>query len=264
MPENRRRAETGRLEMGGEKVVLAVCGKGGVGKTACTALLGRVLLHGGVRPLLLVDADPVGGLASAIGERAVRTIADVRERLIASARTADEAEKARMAVDLDYLVMEALLERDGYSLFAMGHSQEKGCYCPVNTLLRQAIDLIVEPFAAVIIDAEAGIEQINRQVTQRVSRILVVTDGSTRSADTLQLIAGMVGKTPIGVVVNRCAEGHAGPRGLPAGVEFLGAIPEDETLRDFDRKGKPLWELPEENAAVVAARRVARALGFGV
>jgi len=250
--------------MGAEKPVLAVCGKGGVGKTACSALLGRVLLKAGIRPLLLVDADPVGGLASAIGERAVRTIADVRERLIASARTADEAEKARMAVDLDYLVMEALLERDGFSLFAMGHSQEKGCYCPVNTLLRQAIDLIVEPFAAVIIDAEAGIEQINRQVTQRVSRILVVTDGSTRSADTLQVIAGMVGKTRIGVVANRCAEGAAGQQALPAGVEFLGSIPEDETLREFDRRGRPLWELPEENAAVAAARRVARSLGFKV
>lgn len=250
--------------MGAEKAVLAVCGKGGVGKTACSALLGRVLLKAGVRPLLLVDADPVGGLASAIGERAVRTIADVRQRLIASARSADEAEKARMAVDLDYLVMEALLERDGFSLFAIGHSHEKGCYCPVNTLLRQAIDLIVEPFAAVIIDAEAGIEQINRQVTERVSRILVVTDGSTRSADTLQVIAGMVGKARIGVVANRCAEEVVGPQVLPAGVEFLGSIPEDETLRDFDRRGRPLWELPEENPAVEASRRIARALGFNV
>ncbi|MEW6441567.1 MAG: AAA family ATPase [bacterium] len=246
--------------MDAEKPILAICGKGGVGKTACCALLSRALLEAGVRPLLLIDADPVGGLASAIGERAVRTIAAVRERLIASARTADEAEKARLAIDLDYLVMEALLERDGYSLFAMGHNSEKGCYCPVNTLLRQAIDLVADPFSAVLIDAEAGIEQINRQVTRRVSRILVVTDGSTRSTDTLNVIAGMVGKVRVSVVANRSAAGAA--ERLPEGVDLAGAIPEDDELSRFDRAGRPLWELPPQNPALRAARGIARSLGF--
>lgn len=245
-----------------DKPILAVCGKGGVGKTACSALLSRVLLDAGVRPLLLIDADPVGGLASAIGERAVKTLAGVREHLIATARSADEAEKSRLAVDLDYLVMEALLERDGYSLFAMGHTQEKGCYCPVNTLLRQAINLIVDPFAAVLIDAEAGIEQINRQVTQRVSRIVVVTDGSFRSGDTLRVIAGMVEKVRVSVVANRCREIPA--EDLPEGVELVGSIPEDDALSRFDRQGRPLWDLPPENPAVEAARGIAAALGFTV
>ena len=244
------------------KPILAVCGKGGVGKTASCALLARVLLEAGVKPLLLIDADPVGGLASAIGERAVKTIASVRESLIASARTADEADKARLAIDLDYLVMEALVERQDYSLFAMGHNQEKGCYCPVNTLLRQAIDLIVDPFSAVLIDAEAGIEQINRQVTQRVSRILVVTDGSTRSADTLQVIAGMVDKVLVSVVANRSEKTSLGA--LPEGVDLVGEIPEDDLLRSFDRQGRPLWELPPGNPAVQAARAIAAALGFPV
>lgn len=244
------------------KPIFAVCGKGGVGKTACCALLAHVLLEAGVRPLLLIDADPVGGLSSAIGERAGKTIASVRESLIASARTADDAEKARLAIDLDYLVMEALVERDGYSLFAMGHNQEKGCYCPVNTLLRQAIDLIVGPFSAVLIDAEAGIEQINRQVTQRVSRILVVTDGSTRSAETLRVISDMVGKVPVSVIANRSTE--SGLAVLPEGAELAGTIPEDDQLRRFDREDRPLWELPPQNPAVGAVRGIAQALGFKI
>jgi CO dehydrogenase maturation factor len=185
-----------------------------------------------------------------------------RESLIASARTADDAEKARLAIDLDYLVMEALVERDGYSLFAMGHNQEKGCYCPVNTLLRQAIDLIVGPFSAVLIDAEAGIEQINRQVTQRVSRILVVTDGSTRSAETLRVISDMVGKVPVSVIANRSTE--SGPAVLPEGAELAGTIPEDDQLRRFDREDRPLWELPPQNPAVGAVRGIAQALGFKI
>ena len=42
---------------------------------------------------------------------------------------------------------EALAERDGYALFAMGRRSEKGCFCPVNALLRDAIDQIIDLYA---------------------------------------------------------------------------------------------------------------------
>jgi CO dehydrogenase maturation factor len=241
------------------KPIVAICGKGGAGKTACCALLSRALLDAGVKPLLLIDADPVGGLASAVGERAGKTIGSVREQIIASARAGDEGEKERLAIDLDYLVLEALLERDRYAFLAMGHTREKGCYCPVNTLLRQAIDVVVGPFAAVLIDAEAGIEQINRQVTRQVSRVVVVTDGSARSAATLRAIAAMV-HVPVSAVWNRRTDGAAAA--LPDGVDLLGAIPEDELLGRFDREGRPLWELPADDPAVRAASGIATALGL--
>ena len=41
---------------------IAVAGKGGVGKTTCSALLLRALALSGVRPLLAVDADPNANL----------------------------------------------------------------------------------------------------------------------------------------------------------------------------------------------------------
>jgi CO dehydrogenase maturation factor len=240
--------------------VIAVCGKGGVGKTVLAALLARVLIEGGIRPLLLIDADPAGGLVAAIGERSVWTLAGVRERLIASARTADDAEKMRLAEQVDYLVLEALLERKDYSLLAMGHSSEKGCYCPVNTLLREAIDLIASQFAAVIIDAEAGIEQINRQVTRSITRVIAVSDGSQRSAETARLIAEMVDKDLVCAVGNRVAPGDRGE--VPEGVAVLGVIPEDPCLRQFDQEGRPLWELPPDTPALCAVHAIATQLGI--
>lgn len=237
--------------------ILAVCGKGGVGKTALCALLSRALLDAGVGPLLLVDADPVSGLTSAIGERGIKTIGEVRAQIIASVKEGEDG-KQKVADSLDYLVLEALAERDGYALLAMGRNTQKGCYCPVNTLLRDAIDLIVAPFALVLIDAEAGIEQINRQVTRRVSRTVVVLDGSARSADTLELIGGLVDPGRIAVVGNRCDP--AAPPRLPDGLRYLGTLPEDAALRDFDRAGRPLWQLPADNPA----RRAARAIAAGL
>lgn len=240
--------------------IIAVCGKGGVGKTAFCALLARVLLESGRSPLLLVDADPAGGLVSAIGEVVDGSLAGVRDRLIEAAKSGDDAEKMRLAEQIDYLVMEALVERPGYSFLAMGHSRQAGCFCPANILVREAIDLISEPFSAVLIDAEAGIEQINRRVTRRVGRIVALTDGSSRGAETLKTIAGMAGPGRVSAVVNRGGGAHVA--GLPDGVVLLGTIPEDPALLQFDRQGRSLWELPAENRALAAVRAIARKLEF--
>jgi len=240
-----------------ELPIIAICGKGGVGKTAVCALLARALLDAGVKPLLLVDADPVGGLTAALGLGEVRTLGAVREQILATVRQGEDGQQ-KVADQLDYLVLEALEEQGDYSLFAMGRSTGKGCYCPVNSLLREAIDLIVDPFAAVLIDAEAGLEQINRQVTRRVSRIVVVTDGSARSSQTLGLIAQLVEPSRIAALANR--SGGAGA--LPKGATALPAVPEDEALRQLDRTGRSLWELPADSPARAAAREVARALGL--
>lgn len=240
-----------------EKQVIAMCGKGGVGKTAFSAILSRVLIDAGIQPLLLIDADPVGGLTTAISESAVSSLAAVRDRLIASAR---KSETMDVANQLDYLLLQTLVERQNYSLLAMGHSSEKGCFCPANALLRAAIDLLVSSFAVVLIDAEAGIEQINRDITRRVTRIITVLDGSQKSIATLRLIVKMVHSTPISVVGNRLAVKDLGQ--LPENLELIGLVPENQTLRKFDCEGRPLWELPPENEAVVAVRNIAQALGF--
>lgn len=240
------------------KPIFSVCGKGGVGKTAVSALMARAFLELGPRPVLLIDADPAGGLVSAVGEKADKTLAGARDQLISTARGAGDAEKTRLAQDLDYLVMEALVEGPGYSLLAMGRMEAKGCFCPANTLLREAIDLLAEPFAMVLIDAEAGLEQIARQVTRRVTRVIALSDGSSRSVQTIDLITRMVDPSIMGVIGNRVD--RVDDLGLPPNVDFLGIIPEDDQVRAFDRQGRSLWDLPSDNPALTAARAVAEKL----
>lgn len=252
--------ECGMHDRDEPKHVIAVCGKGGVGKTALSALLARALTDAGVTPLLLVDADPVGGLTSAIGEKANDTLAGIRDRFIGEVRKGGTANIERAADQLDYFLLKALVERRDYSLLAMGHNSEKGCFCPANKLLRSAIETLVPSFACVLIDAEAGIEQINRDVTSRVTRVIAVVDASKRSLDTLRMIVEKVGQSRIAVVANRVSAEVSVQ--LPDGMELLGSVPENETLRQFDREGRPLWQLPPENEALTAVRNMARALGM--
>jgi CO dehydrogenase maturation factor len=242
-----------------DPLILAVCGKGGVGKTVVSALLARVLLDHGVAPLLLVDADPVTGLTAALGQRVERTLADVREQLVQTAAGSDGATRERMAREMDYRVLEALQERDGYCLLVMGRSRAKGCFCPVNTLLKHALAALASPFAVVLIDAEAGVEQVQREVTSRVTRAVVVTDGSARSRHAARLIAELLGADRVSVVANR--SGGVDPAVGP-GLEVVGAVPEDRALGELDRLGRPLWELPRDNPALRATANIARGLGL--
>ena len=141
----------------------------------------------------------------------------------------------------------------------MGRSREKGCFCPVNTLLREAIDLLSGPFAAILIDAEAGLEQIQRRVTRKVTQVIGVSDGSQRSRNTIEFISEMVGNEKIAAVTNRV---HEKTPNWPNSYKLLGSIPEDDTLRQYDQNGKSLWDLPDDNPAYTAVEKITEKLGL--
>lgn len=254
---------TSRIET--PKLLISVCGKGGVGKTVFSALLSKVMMEAGIKPLLLVDADPVGGLTSAIGENIVGTLAAVKEQFIREVMAQGRDGAAEAAENLNYFILRALVEHDSYSLLAMGHTTKKGCFCSANTLLRQALAAVIDPFSGVIIDAEAGIEQINREVTRDVNKVFVVVDASKRSIDTLHAIAGMVDPAMVSVIINRASPSELsslisgdGKLLLPGNLHFAGTIPEDETLKRYDRQGISIWQLPFDNPALQAVRNILR------
>ncbi|MCK4242638.1 MAG: AAA family ATPase, partial [Dehalococcoidia bacterium] len=87
---------------------IAMCGKGGVGKTALTVLLTKVLV-GSNGKLLVVDADPVVGLPQALGVSVAKTMGDVSEEIIRAARTGGKKEKIEVVNMLDYMILEALV-----------------------------------------------------------------------------------------------------------------------------------------------------------
>lgn len=244
--------------------VIAFLGKGGTGKTVLSCLAGRLLAAGG-RRTLLVDADPAQGLTSAVGVAAgsVRSIGEVRDRVIAAARAEGRPDSPEaLALTVDYLLLEALAEVRGMGLLAMGSSQDPGCYCAVNRLLRDSLDHLAGSFDRVVVDAEAGFEQVSRRVTRRVDRLFIVTDRSRRGVDTALAIARALARLqeppPAGVLFNRAAEPDAPlvEALAAAGLPCLGAVPDDETVARFDREGRSLLDLPAGSVALEALARI--------
>ena len=254
------------------KKVIAVCGKGGTGKTAFTAMMHTALLQSGkAGKLLLIDADPAMGLMHALGVGVRRTMGQVREEIIATARRRKEEEKVQLADKLDYMALEALTELDDFALLAMGRTETLGCYCPVNSLLRGTIETLSESFDTILIDGEAGVEQINRQVMRRADTMMIISDATSRGIQTAGLIKELVRGERVmecdkmGLVFNR-VHGNEDLLRRAADemdMEVFGCIPQDEEIAYHDLLGKPLTDLPNTSRALGAVREIVEAHVLG-
>jgi CO dehydrogenase maturation factor len=248
-----------------KKRLVAVSGKGGTGKTAFTAMMTRALLESSMAGrLLLIDADPALGLPSAIGVQVKRTMGQIREEIIRTARSNSQEEKAQLGEMLDYMVLEALIETDSFALLAMGRTETQGCFCPVNDLLRGAIETLSKSFDTIIIDGEAGVEQINRQVVRHLDTLVIVSDATARGLQTAALIKKMVWDDRViqceklGLVFNRVqgSEGLLKRSAQEIGLEVFGYIPQDDIIAQHDLIGKPIMELPVSSPGLAAVRRI--------
>ncbi len=247
------------------KRVISVCGKGGTGKTAVTAMMTRALVESGrAGKLLVIDADPALGQLSALGAKVDRTMGQVREDIIRATRKGNDGIKTEIADKLDYMVFEALSETEGFALLAMGRTETLGCYCPVNSLLRGAIETLSGSFDTILIDGEAGLEQINRQVTRQLDTLMIISDPTSRGMETAAAIRKMVEEEKVirceklGIVFNRVTGNEELLRSAAAkiGVELLGLVPQDENVTAHDLVGKPITELPVDSSGPAAVRTI--------
>jgi CO dehydrogenase maturation factor len=233
-------------------MILAVCGKGGVGKTTVSAIGARKLTSEGLKALI-VDADPAGGLSVALGITPKKTLNDVRKELIDEIK-AGRRDERDLAVSVDYLVSEALTEAGTLAFLSIGRPEDVGCYCKVNVILKDAIEGLGAMFDVVLIDAEAGIEQVNRKVMGSVDYVLLVSDTSAKAvrvAETIKEVADrMVGGEGAGLLVNRVRdEGELERVRSSTDLDVIGAVPEDDTIRRFDASMTPFFELPDCEAS---------------
>jgi CO dehydrogenase maturation factor len=229
---------------------IVVAGKGGVGKTAISALLVDTLSKKGV--VLAIDADPSTNLNAALGVPLKETVGRVREEMSEYIKKGSMSPTVSKQDYLDTKIREALVEAPKFDLLAMGRPEGPGCYCASNQMLRLSMGKMSKSYPYMVVDSEAGMEHISRQTTQEIDFMLAVSDptmrGLTAAARMKDLIKEMrtkVGK--IGLAVNRVRNGL--PQELKKaideyGLELVDAIPEDPELADLEIKGKAIVELP--------------------
>ncbi|MHB8896706.1 MAG: ATP-binding protein [Candidatus Geothermincolia bacterium] len=242
--------------------VLAVSGKGGVGKTTLSSLIVKYLLENGRRPILAVDADSNSNLDLALGVKLDSTVGSVREDM--SQKTQKGQLPAGMAKQdiLEMQIEQALVETPEFDLISMGRPEGPGCYCAINNMLRVFLERLNKSYEYLVVDNEAGMEHLSRRTTRGVDVLFIVSDPSMRGLATAMRIRDLAREMDIGVgkyylVLSRVRGEISDALSEAIGkldIELAGVIPDDLELARLDEEGRPLIELSDDSAAQRAVR----------
>jgi CO dehydrogenase maturation factor len=243
---------------------IALAGKGGVGKTTIAGMVIKYLAETQDRAILAIDADPSSNLNMVLGLDLEWTVGDIREDMLAQVQQSLLQSGAAMgtlqggmskADYLDFEVRSSLSEGDRFDLIAMGRPEGAGCYCAVNHNLREVVDSISKSYRYVVIDNEAGMEHLSRRTTRDVAHMLMVSDPTQRGIVATERIAQMIPDLDINVenvhlILNRVMGEIPEPlmeKIASMGVNFLGAVPANQDLMEFEFSGRPLVDLGDES-----------------
>ena len=235
--------------------IIAVAGKGGVGKTSISAAIVKLLVQKYPdKKILAVDADPAVGLSTALGIDVKMTIDDIRKEIVETVEDGQTKAAIELLGDARYKIFDALVETDGFAFIAVGRPESAGCYCKINSYLKEVISLISNDFDYVVIDGEAGIEQINRRVMEKVTHLLLVSDASKKGTQVISTIKSVADELvmyeKIGVIINRLPDGSVIPYINTNDIPVLSYIQNDSNLAVFDIEGKNITTLPDDSNIV--------------
>jgi CO dehydrogenase maturation factor len=234
---------------------ISLAGKGGTGKTTIAGFLIKYLVEKEKTPILAVDADANANLNEVLGLEVRETLGDAREDMkkgVSSGMTKD--------VFMEMKLQEAVVESPGFDLIVMGRPEGAGCYCAANSLLTQYLEKLIDNYAYVVMDNEAGMEHISRLTTKDVDLLLVVSDPTRRGIQAAARIVELTNSLGLNIarrhlIVNQSRQGQS--EAVEEAVkkynlDLIGTVPEDPDVREFDLNGRPTIELGNENRAVKA------------
>lgn len=235
--------------------IIAVAGKGGVGKTSISAAIVKLLVQKYPdKKILAIDADPAVGLSTALGIDVKMTIDDIRKEIVETVEDGQTKAAIELLGDARYKIFDALVETDGFAFIAVGRPESAGCYCKINSYLKEVISLISNDFDYVVIDGEAGIEQINRRVMEKVTHLLLVSDASKKGTQVISTIKSVADELvmyeKIGVIINRLPDESVISYINTNGIPVLSHIQNDSNLAVFDIEGKNITTLPDDSNIV--------------
>ena len=238
-----------------ETKILALTGKGGVGKTSLSALIVKILSENfRDKKILAIDADPAVGLATALGVDVRLTLDEIRTEIINTVEGGDTKTALELVGESRYRIAEAIVEKDNFAFLAIGRPETKGCYCRINSYLKSVIEMVSSQFDYIVIDCEAGIEQVNRRVIEEVSHLLLVSDASRKGVEVIKSISKVAAEAvrydKIACIFNRIDDPQLLNDVDLEGLECIGVVHSDREIARFDAVARDFMLMDNESQCV--------------
>ncbi len=242
---------------------IAFTGKGGVGKTTCLVLFLKFLIENAKDyKILVIDADPDANIADIIGKKIhfkdtiAGKMSNLRKKIEKDMIFPYKDKKSAIESE----IFNCFLHEKAFDLIEMGRTEGEGCYCNVNNVLKNALDLISDNYDLVLVDTPAGLEHFARKTGKDVSKLLIIIDPSKTALHTLKRILDISREVSLNfknywVLGNRFLKGKQDliiqklKTLNETKIQLLGFIPEDIEIMKYNLTGKNLLNLPDDNAA---------------
>jgi len=236
------------------RVIVVTSGKGGVGKTTCTANLGMALARLG-RQVALVDAD--------FGLRNLDLLLGLENRVV---YTAIEVLAGECRLE------QALVRDKRHSqlvLLPAAQNRNKDAVNPEQ--MKKLVEDLKPKFDYILIDSPAGIEMGFQNAIAAASEAVVVTTpeiSAVRDADRVVGLLEAQRVEKMHLVINRLRPAMVQANDMMSvqdvqeilSIPLLGVIPDDERVIVSTNRGEPLVLAEERSQAGTAFENIARRL----
>jgi CO dehydrogenase maturation factor len=247
---------------------IAVCGKGGTGKTTAVALMAGAFRELGYSVLVLDLDESNPGLRRMLG------LAREPKPLLAVAESLPQGEKAKEGwfareemrirdIPDDYLEGE-----DGLKFLMAGKIVDpfQGCACSLADLARDFVQkLILEEREILLIDTEAGVESFGRGVERAADTVVIMVEPSAESlalAEKIGYMADGIGVKKVRGIANKIPSEKIGQRVTEEmakrNIKVLGTLWVDDRISEASLEG--IGPSPQSDARTAVKGIVQRLL----
>ena len=235
---------------------LAITGKGGVGKTTLTSLLAWIYSTEGSK-VIAIDANPDANLATALGIRAeeaekITPIAELQELIQerTGAKPGNLGTFFKLNPKVDDIPERFSIQKDGIKLLVMGTVKRggSGCLCPEGAMLKSLVShLVLGRSEVVIMDMDAGVENLGRGTAKAVDAFIIVVEPGQRSFQTaraIQRLAKDLGVQKCYIVGSKTHDDNERRFIIDnlSDFEVLGFLNYHPEVAEADRLGKSVFE----------------------
>ncbi|MEB3341947.1 septum site-determining protein MinD [Okeania sp.] len=236
------------------KIIVITSGKGGVGKTTCTANLGMALAQQG-RRVALIDAD--------FGLRNLDLLLGLENRIVYTA----------MEVLAGECRLEQAIVRDKrqprLSLLPAAQNRMKEAVTPQQ--MQELVNMLVPKYEYILIDCPAGIEQGFQNAIAPAQEAIIITTpeiSAVRDADRVIGLLEAHNVRKINLIVNRIRPNMVLADEMMSvqdvkeilAIPLMGIIPDDEKVIVSTNRGEPLVLAENPSQAGLEFNNIARRL----